>query len=260
MEFAKDTIWFHETIKDWESAQVEYDPQSSIYKKQIEMMKYLVDQSKGRYFVSMPDNCGSIDGLSQMRGTDKLLLDFLEEPEKVKEAVGKIVKVLISTGDSMFELLNENNLGGSVHSWMQTWCPGKHMQLQCDLSVMISPQMFEEFVLPEIEETTQWLDKAIYHLDGQEQIRHLDMLLSVKKLNMIQWTPVAGQPYTSEFTPVLKKIQKAGKGLVLLPQIWEIETLMNELSPRGLHLVVRDVKTEEDAKALVKKIEQWTKT
>lgn len=259
MEFAKDTIWFHEVIKDWETDQVEYDAESPILKKQIEIIKYLTAQSKGRYFVSMPDNCGSTDGLSQIRGTDKLMFDFIEEPKKVKEAVKKIIKVLISTGDSMFDIIRENNLGGSVHSWMQTWCPGKHMQLQCDLSVMISPQMFEEFVLPEIEETTKWLDRSIYHLDGQEQIRHLDMLLSVKKLDMIQWTPVEGQPFTSEFIPVLKKIQKAGKGLVLIPQAWEVQKLMNELSPRGLQLVVKGVETEEDARTLVKKVELWTK-
>lgn len=259
MEFAKDTIWFHETIKDLERDQIDYDPQSPFYKRQAEIMKYLVEQSNGEYFVSMPDNCGSMDGLSQMRGTDNLMIDFLEEPEKVKEAVDRIIKVLIFTGDSMFDIIKENNLGGSVHSWMQTWCPEKHMQLQCDISVMISPQLYEEFVLPELEETTKWLDRAIYHLDGQEQIRHLDMILSVKKIDMIQWTPVAGQPCTSEFIPVLKKIQRAGKGLVLLPKASEVETLMKELSPRGLQLVVRDVETEEDAKTLVKKVEQWTK-
>ena len=131
--------------------------------------------------------------------------------------------------------------------------------LQCDLSVMISPQMFEEFVLPELEETAAWLDYSAYHLDGQEQIRHLDMILSVKKINMIQWTPVVGQPCTSEFIPVLKKIQKAGKGLILMPHIWEVEKLLSELSPKGLYLIIRDVESETEAEELIKKVGKMTK-
>ena len=63
MELAKDTIWFQDTLKDWEEDRVEYDDKSPLYQKQTEMMKYLVAQSKGRYFVGMPDNCGSADGL-----------------------------------------------------------------------------------------------------------------------------------------------------------------------------------------------------
>ena len=184
----------------------------------------------------------ALTDFSQLRGTDNLMIDFLEEPEKVKEAIGKIVKVLISTGDNLFDIIRENNLGGSMHAWMQTWCPGRHMQLQCDISVMISPQIYEEFFLPELEETARWLDRAIYHFDGQEQIRHLDMILSVRKIDMIQWTPVAGQPCTSDFIPVLQKIQRAGKGLVLIPQAWEVEKLLSELSPRGLQLVVKGLK------------------
>ncbi|HEY5563182.1 MAG TPA: hypothetical protein VIK72_15795 [Clostridiaceae bacterium] len=258
MEFAKDTIWFHETIKDWESNLLEYDPESPTFKKQIEIIKYLVAKSSGEYFVSMPDNCGSVDGLSQLRGTDNLMIDFIEEPEKVKKATSIISKVLSSTSDTLFNILKENNLGGSVHSWMQTWCPVRHMQLQCDTSVMVSPKIFEEFYLPELEEATKWLDRSIYHLDGEEQIRHLDMILSIKNLDMIQWTPVAGQPPTFDFIPVLQKIQRAGKGLVLIPNPEEVEKLMSALSPKGLQLVVKGVKTKEDARTLVKKVEYWS--
>lgn len=84
------------------------------------------------------------------------------------------------------------------------------------------------------------------------------MILSVKKLNMIQWTPVAGQPKTSEFIPVLKRIQKSGKGLVLIPGKDEIEKLMTELSPKGLMLVIKDTESEAEAKEIVKKVSNMT--
>ncbi|HEY5563059.1 MAG TPA: trimethylamine corrinoid protein 2, partial [Clostridiaceae bacterium] len=79
-----------------------------------------------------------------------------------------------------------------------------------------------------------------------------------KNLDMVQWTPVAGQPPTSDFIPVLQKIQCAGKGLVLIPNPEEVEKLMSTLSPKGLQLVVKGVKSEDDARTLVKKVEYWS--
>jgi len=91
---------------------------------------------------------------------------------------------------------------GSVLAWMHLWAPKRLAQMQCDLSVMISPEMFNCFAMPELEELCDFLDYPVYHFDGQEQIRHLDSLLSLKKLRAIQWTPVAGQLPTSNFIPV----------------------------------------------------------
>lgn len=258
-EFAPDTIWFFPIINDWNTDKLQFNASNELLNIQKKVLGLLSKQGKGKFFVAMPDNCGSMDALAHLRGSDNLLLDMLEEPKAVKDAIKTVVNVLKSTGDEFFKITKENNDNGSCHGWMQTWSGGRHMQLQCDLSVMISPQMYEEFVLPELEETANWLDHAIYHLDGREQIRHLDMILSVKKINMIQWTPVAGQPSTTEFIPVLQRIQKAGKGLVLLPEVWEVEKLLSELSPKGLHLVVYGAKSETEAKDLIKLAEKMTR-
>lgn len=260
-KFTPQSVWFFPVINDWDSYKLEFDPESYMLKAGKKLLSYLTEQGMDKFFVSMPDNCGSIDALAQLRGSTNLLIDMIEEPVRLKCAIKTVVNVLKKTGNEMFEIIKANNYNGSTSGWAlaDTWSKGRHMMLQCDLSVMISPQMFEEFVLPELEETAAWLDYSAYHLDGQEQIRHLDMILSVKKINMIQWTPVVGQPCTSEFIPVLKKIQKAGKGLILMPHIWEVEKLLSELSPKGLYLIIRDVESETEAEELIKKVGKMTK-
>ncbi len=45
--------------------------------------------------------------------------------------------------------------------------------LQCDFAYMISPQMFERFVLPDLTACCEALEHGFYHLDGKGQIRHL---------------------------------------------------------------------------------------
>ena len=132
-------------------------------------------------------------------------------------------------------------------------------QLQCDFSVMISPKMFEEFVLPELEAICGWLDYSVYHLDGQEQIAHLDYILSVKRLNAIQWTYIISQPNVSNFIPVFKKIQRAGKNLILMPHISEVEILMRNLSSRGLQLIVCGIANKAEAIEIERKVAKWTK-
>jgi len=257
--FTPETVWYEPIIHDWDTDQLVYDPDNEIFKLEKKAMQYLADEGKGKFFVSMPDNCGVLDALAHLRGTDNLLFDMLEEPGRVKSAAELIQKVLQETSAEQFDIIRENNEGGSVHGWMLTWSRGRHLQLQVDLSVMISPEMYEEFALPELEGMADWLDNSVYHLDGREQIRHLDMILSVKKLNMIQWTPVAGQPETSEFIPVLKRIQEAGKGLVLIPKKHEVEKLMTGLSSKGLYLIINDAESEDEARAIIKKVEQLTR-
>ena len=142
---------------------------------------------------------------------------------------------------------------------MQLWAPRRFAQLQCDMCVMISPELYGRFVLPVLEELTEFLDYSIYHFDGQEQIRHLDHLLSVKNLNGIQWTRVAGQPRTSDFIPVFQKIQKAGKNLVLFPDRDEVIPLLDHLSCRGLQLLIGGIRNEEEAAEMMKLVEKHSK-
>ena len=83
----------------------------------------------------------------------------------------------------------------------------------------------------------KWMDH-FYHFDGVEQIRHLDILLGLKELEAIQWTCVDGQPPPTRYLDELRRIQKAGKRLVILhPEADVIETLSQELSSKGLLLV-----------------------
>jgi 5-methyltetrahydrofolate--homocysteine methyltransferase len=76
---------------------------------------------------------------------------------------------------------------------------------------MISPQMFERLVRPDLAACCERLDYAFYHLDGKGEIRHLDMLLSLERLRGIQWIPGDGAAPVEEWLPLLKRIRDAGK-------------------------------------------------
>ncbi|MBQ7916809.1 MAG: hypothetical protein IJ315_08535 [Firmicutes bacterium] len=251
------TTWFDPWLDEPDADQIHYSCPEA-FEAQKAAIARMAELAKDDYMVSVTDNCGVLDALAAIRGTEDLMMDMITDPEFVEEGVQKLLDIYKQTQTELFDLLKENN-DGSVHSWMQLWAPQKLAQMQCDCSVMLSPEMFNRFAMPELEELTAFLDYPVYHLDGQEQIRHLDSLLSLKNLRAIQWTPVSGQPFTSEFIPVLQRIQKAGKNLVLVPKPWEVEKLLDNLSSRGLHLMLGEYPTQEAALEMIDLIEKHSK-
>jgi len=73
--------------------------------------------------------------------------------------------------------------------------------------------MFEKFVVPEIRETGKYLDYIIWHLDGPEEIKHLDALLSLSEIKAFQIVSGTGKPpcASSLWVPLMQKIQKKGR-------------------------------------------------
>jgi hypothetical protein len=249
LNYAPTTVWFDPVIDEPDINKLICD--ENILRIHERVTAELAKRSGNLYMVAGNDNCGIIDALVNLRGNEQLLVDLLENPGFVEAARDKITDVWKKTQKQFYDMTKASNDGGSSHAWMQTWSPMMHGQLQCDFSVMISPEHYERFIVPELEACTAFYNHSTYHFDGQEQIRHLDMLLSVKNLDNIQWTPVVGQPRTSDFIEVFQKIQKAGKGLVLLPELDEVPVLLKNLSHKGLMIVVGGVKDIDEANAII---------
>lgn len=258
--FSTDTSWFDPSLNGDElnPDELVFDPESEALRTEVETVRYLAQEGKGKFFVSTPDNCGCIDALASLRGSSNLILDMMDSPDEVTSCIDKIIDGLNYSNRLFFDAIRENNEDGCCHGWMYTYSHCTHQQLQVDFSVMISPELYRQFALPELIKTSSALGYANYHLDGQEQVRHLDYILSVPNIKRIQWTPVVGQPRTSEHIPTLRRIQQAGKGLILYPEKDEVETLLTHLSSKGLMLVVRDAESREEADVLVRLAEKLT--
>jgi len=72
--------------------------------------------------------------------------------------------------------------------------------------------MFDEFVLPELITNCSRVERACYHLDGDEQIKHLDSLLKTS-MKLIQWVPSPGGD--EDYFCLYDKILDAGRLLMV---------------------------------------------
>lgn len=250
-----DSVWFHPSIEH--PSELVFDENSFLYQKTLALARAFVQDSQGDYFVSCPDSTGNLDALSHLMGPEALMEAMMDEPEAVQAALVKVQGAYERVMTEVLSIVRDTNEGGGTIGWLHTWAPGKHAQMQCDMSVMLSPAMFETFAMPELIAQCDLLDYPLYHFDGMEQTRHLDMLLSIPRLRVIQWTQVSGQPDALHFIPQLKRIQAAGKGLLIWVTAQQIEPLMAELSSKGLYLLA-NAKDRQEADAMIRLVEKCT--
>lgn len=144
--------------------------------------------------------------LSMMRGSQNLCIDLVERPEVVDRWAERLNEMFlrIAAGYRVARALQ----GRCEHyNWTGAWAPGDMEALQCDFCTMLSPEMFRRFAMPHFERETAFYDYALWHLDGPDEIRHLEDICSVARLRAIQWVDTRKQgprAYVDLFRRILK--------------------------------------------------------
>jgi hypothetical protein len=252
--FNHDTVWQEHSVTDWdEFLAMEPDWENEWWKKTVALTEAACEAGCDKFFVTIADIGGPTDILSHLRGNAELCMDMVEQPDKVKAARDKVADLWYKYYDKLHNIIQRTHKGSTA--WINLWSPGRCYALQCDYSCLISPEMFEEFVLPELDAQAKWLDHTIYHLDGPDAIKHLDAVLSLPDLHAVQWVPGAGQPGHDAWIPLLKKCQDAGKSIIVYgPAEW-LELMLTELSPRGLMFETK-ASSIEHAQEMIKMAEK----
>jgi len=208
-----DTVWCEPFIDEPESFEFRYDPGNSYCRFTLDATKQVRAQADGKFLDQFPDLIEGLDTLAAMRGTERLLEDLIRRSAWVHQSLRCITDLYFRYYDVLYDLVRDE-VGGSVF-WI--WAPGRLTKLQCDFSAMISPAMFNEFMLPVFTEMTERVSYSLYHWDGPGAIVHHDALLSIPRLNMIQWQPGAGNEpqWHQKWWPLYHRSFEAGKKILI---------------------------------------------
>ena len=155
-------------------------------------------------------------------------------------------------------LFEAGNMGrrGSI-GWAPFYCEGRFATIQCDYICLIGPKQARRFALPAIDEEASYLDHCVYHLDGPGALVHLDDLLAIRGIDVIQWVPGDGKPPMIKWLDLLKRIQAAGKGLQIPASPEEVKLFHRELKPEGVLYCV-NCSSVEEADGLIDWLERNT--
>lgn len=247
------TIWF-EGIQSLISDDLNslYDPQNIWWTRIQQLTQAAVDRWGDQVCVGITDLGGNLDILASLRGSQALLMDLLDFPEKIETASQKISQFWLYYYTNLKAITEKTGRGSSP--WAPIWAPGSCYMLQSDFSAMISPKMFERFILPDLITCCQELDFSFYHLDGKGQITHLDLLLSIDDLDGIQWIPGDGQPSPEAWIPLLKRIREAGKLCQLFVSAAGALDIVRELTGKGFAFYITDHLRDDEAQSFIKEI------
>jgi len=241
--WAPGTVWFENepVITDWANPPAPtLRRDSEMYQLVDAFTEKLMAAGEGRFFASVTDIGGSYDILAALRGTQDLLLDLLDHPDEVQAYVRQLQPVWMEYFRQYADRAITRQ--GGMTAWMPIWSDTPWYPLQCDFSYMISPEMFKEFILPDLRYQTERLDRSVYHLDGPGELPHVKHLLSLPRLGAIQWTSGSGNEdvWHERWFGLYEEIQAAGKGLVLLGVPPErLESLLRHVSTKGLYVTCR---------------------
>ena len=255
--FDERTTWFGPAIFDWARDQVSFDPDNEWWQVTLKLTRAAVEAGKGKYFVALTDLGGITDVIASLRGNANLLIDMAEGRPEINPLRDQLVPVWEHCYRELEAMMRPDYEGTSC--WLGVWAPGRTYNIQCDYCCMISSEMFEKHVAPELEALCHFLDYTTYHLDGPGALHHLDRLLAIPELHGIQWTPGSGAPETVEWLPMLKRIQARGKILHLHDSMANAERILRELSPEGVMLDVHSCPSEDDARELLERAKGWGK-
>lgn len=233
--FTGQTMWFGNRqgkgpLSLREIAEIELDF-SNIWWRRVETAtRVAVSLHRNRFIVGMTDIGGVLDVVAALHGTVETLKDTRRNPEGLKLAIWNITELWHECYDRLYQAMVEGGHDGTS-AWMGLWSPRRWYPLQCDISFMLSPRMFEEFVVPHLREQCERLDHPVYHWDGPGQIPHLPHLLKLG-FKAIQWVPGAHEELSGhdcgspKWYELYRKVLDAGIGLILAMPPWRVEAFL----------------------------------
>lgn len=252
-DFKDDTIWTNPIPVQKDGYPfIKADKTNKWYKWFVENTEKAARASGARYYVMPAWGNHAGDNLALIRGSEQLMIDIAENPDWVRKAIKVVSDALIEFREVLWGKVSLTGMEGSMN-YVSCWSPGRTLGLDCDVSCMVSPDTFKQIFLPPLIETMEAVDHRIYHLDGPGAIQHLDTLLNLKEIHAIQWVPGAGAPGIMQWIPLIKRIQKKRKAVVVPATPDEIRPLLKEVSPEGL-CVSTSCKSEDQARKLIEEV------
>jgi hypothetical protein len=251
MEYVnKEAVWPLEFVENIEKTlEVGIKRESFSYKTIMELTKRSAAISNGHHFVTSYALGGPADNIAGIYGTQPLLMDMVAKPEKVKKSMEHMKRLWIEAFNEINNVIEMGKNRGYC-GWAEIWAPGTTFPIQEDFSYMISADMFREFCIPHVADIADAMDFPFYHLDGITH--HIEPLLELTHLKVIQWDPGPGKERLSLWYDFLKHILSRNKSIQVYGTVDEIDELINNIGARGVLVVVSEP-TNDEAEMMVEK-------
>lgn len=255
LEYGEVTSWIEHFIHGPDDLKkLAFSPGNIYFRKIEELTAVALEQCAGRYMVGYTDLHGSLDCVADWRNPQELCFDIVDDPAMVHEMLRIANANFFPIFDGFDAKLKAH--GQMSVTWMGIPAAGKMHIPSCDFTNMVSTEIFDEFYLPSLLAEVRHMTHNIFHLDGKGMLRHLDRILEIPEIAAIQWVHGVGDDAPiMQWLPTIRKIQAAGKGVIVDLQLDELEPFIGAMKADGLYLCI--AADEKDQPDILNRIERW---
>jgi hypothetical protein len=255
LDFGEVTSWIRHAIHNWDDlATLRFSRENEYFQGIENLTRVGLEKCPGLFMVGYTDLHGSLDCVMDWRDPQQLCLDLVDSPEKVHTMLRLANENFLPVFDHYDEVLKAH--GQLSVTWMGIPSRGKMHIPSCDFTALTSTETFCEFYFPTLLTEVRHMTHNIFHVDGVGVLHHLDHILRVPEIQAIQWVQGVGDDLPIlQWLDVIRRIQAAGKGVVVDLQLDELENFIDALDPRGLYLcIAAEEKLQPD---ILKRLEKW---
>lgn len=232
------------------------DWESEYFRKLDEMTDYALERGKNRFMVGYTDIHPGLDWAVAVIGNEAMLYGACDAPGEIAKLGRASQRDFLAFYDHFDNKLKK--AGQLSATWMNIPSYGKLHIPSCDFSSMISTEHFMKLAYDDLAVEMAHMDHNIFHVDGKGVARHSDAILTLPKLNAIQWVQGVGDDAPMmQWIPYIRKIQASGKGIVIDLTVAELEGFMADVSPRGIYLCVATTGEEQEFD-IIKRVLRWS--
>lgn len=256
------SVWFDQTplITDWENPpKVAFDEQSKIWQTVLSIQSKFAENPDTLF--SITDIGGILDVVASLRGTEALLYDLYDYPDEVIAFSKEVKRLWFQAFDKQVEIVKK--AGQPYNNWLNVPSSKPWYPLQCDFCYMISPDQFRQFVLGDLVDQVNYMERSIYHLDGCGELPHLDMMLDIPNLTGFQWVSSPGEEpiWDQRWFSLYRSMQDKKKNIVLSKglnprDLASAERLIKSVDPTGFYISV-NCANRGQAETLYENVLRW---
>ena len=255
LDYGEVTSWIRHSVHTWDDLQhLQFSRDNEYFRGIEELTRVALEKCPGRFMVGYTDLHGSLDCVADWRDPQQLCLDIIDEPEKVHAMLRLANENFFTVFDHFDNVLKAH--GQLSITWMGIPSRGRMHIPSCDFTALTSTETFCQFYFPCLQNEVRHMTHNIFHVDGKGMLPHLDHILSVPQIHAIQWVQGVGDDLPIlQWLPVIRKIQAAGKGVLVDLQLDELEPFIAAMKPDGLYLCIA---ADEDIQpGILKRVEKW---
>lgn len=125
--FDSTTIWYKPYFSDIHTAELKLDKKSRWWQWTLDITRRMIEHSRDRYIVGMPDLIENLDTIAAFFGTEKLLCYLCDCSREVHRLQEQLLPLWFNAYDELYELIKDSDGGNAFYAFMvwASWTGGK---------------------------------------------------------------------------------------------------------------------------------------